>query len=84
MSPGSQSSAVTVIPKSTSTNYFTVETRKRGAGGRSRQLVPRKSIDTFGQRTSQYHGVTRFIYIICTLSLNFFQFNIQCDIAIRI
>ncbi|GLJ43549.1 hypothetical protein SUGI_0905920 [Cryptomeria japonica] len=59
MSPGSQSSAVTVIPQSTNTDCVTVETRKRGAGGRSRQPVPRKSIDTFGQRTSQYRGVTR-------------------------
>ena len=64
-------SAITVIPQSTSTDCVTVETKKRGSGVRSRQLVPRKSIDTFGQRTSQYHGVTRFIYIICTLSLKF-------------
>ncbi|KAH9297511.1 hypothetical protein KI387_029193, partial [Taxus chinensis] len=59
MSPGSQSSAVTVIPQSTSADCVVVETRKRVAGGRSRQPVPRKSIDTFGQRTSQYRGVTR-------------------------
>jgi AP2-like factor (ANT lineage) len=26
-----------------------------------REPVPRKSIDTFGQRTSQYRGVTRYI-----------------------
>lgn len=27
------------------------------------ESVPRRSIDTFGQRTSIYRGVTRFIYI---------------------
>ena len=37
MSHGSQSSVVTVTPQSTSTDCVTVETRKRGAGGRSRQ-----------------------------------------------
>ncbi|XP_017232686.1 AP2-like ethylene-responsive transcription factor AIL1 [Daucus carota subsp. sativus] len=35
------------------------QTRKRGAGKSNREVVPRKSIDTFGQRTSQYRGVTR-------------------------
>ena len=39
MSHGSQSSVVTIIPQSTSTNCVTVETRKRGEGGRSRQLM---------------------------------------------
>lgn len=36
--------------------------RKRPAVGKTlgaREPVPRKSIDTFGQRTSQYRGVTR-------------------------
>ncbi|KAI9160200.1 hypothetical protein LWI28_006080 [Acer negundo] len=39
-----------------------VDNRKRSAVGKSavsREPVPRKSIDTFGQRTSQYRGVTR-------------------------
>nr|BAE48515.1 AINTEGUMENTA-like protein [Ginkgo biloba] len=60
MSPGSQSSSVT-MPQSTSTECVAVETRKRGPGSKSgsRHPVPRKSIDTFGQRTSQYRGVTR-------------------------
>ncbi|GMH03807.1 hypothetical protein Nepgr_005646 [Nepenthes gracilis] len=37
------------------------ESRKRAAGKtlNGREPVPRKSIDTFGQRTSQYRGVTR-------------------------
>lgn len=29
-----------------------------------KQIVHRKSIDTFGQRTSQYRGVTRFIFVL--------------------
>ncbi|KAJ1401053.1 DNA-binding domain superfamily [Sesbania bispinosa] len=36
------------------------DTRKRSlAKSHAREPVPRKSIDTFGQRTSQYRGVTR-------------------------
>ncbi|XP_044495925.1 AP2-like ethylene-responsive transcription factor AIL1 [Mangifera indica] len=36
------------------------DTRKRAVGKTlAREPVPRKSIDTFGQRTSQYRGVTR-------------------------
>ncbi|OIW11800.1 hypothetical protein TanjilG_21134 [Lupinus angustifolius] len=36
------------------------DTRKRSiAKAQAREPVPRKSIDTFGQRTSQYRGVTR-------------------------
>lgn len=36
------------------------DTRKRSmAKSQAREPVPRKSIDTFGQRTSQYRGVTR-------------------------
>ncbi|XP_065867853.1 AP2-like ethylene-responsive transcription factor AIL1 [Euphorbia lathyris] len=35
-------------------------TRKRSVGkSLTREPIPRKSIDTFGQRTSQYRGVTR-------------------------
>lgn len=49
-----------------------VDTKKRGQskslsnGGR--ELVPRKSLDTFGQRTSQYRGVTK--YVCLSLSQN--------------
>ncbi|GKV00811.1 hypothetical protein SLEP1_g13435 [Rubroshorea leprosula] len=36
------------------------DTRKRSVGkSQTKDPVPRKSIDTFGQRTSQYRGVTR-------------------------
>jgi AP2-like factor (ANT lineage) len=36
--------------------------KKRGTGkGGQKQPVHRKSIDTFGQRTSQYRGVTRLV-----------------------
>ncbi|KAF1893633.1 hypothetical protein Lal_00002137 [Lupinus albus] len=62
MSPGSQSSCVT-IPRQISpsgTDSVVVETKKRGSGKLGqKQPVHRKSIDTFGQRTSQYRGVTR-------------------------
>ncbi|PPD76499.1 hypothetical protein GOBAR_DD26579 [Gossypium barbadense] len=63
MSPGSQSSCVTgsqqISPSGT--DYAAVlETKKRGPEKvDQKQIVHRKSIDTFGQRTSQYRGVTR-------------------------
>ncbi|RYQ88780.1 hypothetical protein Ahy_B09g095772 isoform D [Arachis hypogaea] len=41
-------------------NQVDDDTRKRSiAKSQGREPVPRKSIDTFGQRTSQYRGVTR-------------------------
>ncbi|CAL0323723.1 unnamed protein product [Lupinus luteus] len=59
MSPGSQSSCVT-IPSGTTTDSVAIETKKRGSAKLGqKQPVHRKSIDTFGQRTSQYRGVTR-------------------------
>ncbi|KAJ8439732.1 hypothetical protein Cgig2_009556 [Carnegiea gigantea] len=68
MSPGSQSSCVTVSHQITPTSMAAecvgiMETRKR-VGERinqssNKQIVHRKSLDTFGQRTSQYRGVTR-------------------------
>ncbi|XAR51398.1 hypothetical protein NMG60_11006014 [Bertholletia excelsa] len=62
MSPGSQSSCVTgsqqISPAMT--ECVGVETKKRGSEKlEQKQIVHRKSIDTFGQRTSQYRGVTR-------------------------
>ncbi|XP_068657618.1 AP2-like ethylene-responsive transcription factor ANT [Aristolochia californica] len=59
MSPGSQSSCVTA-PQQLSAECVAIDTKKR-AGGKmgQKQPVHRKSIDTFGQRTSQYRGVTR-------------------------
>ncbi|XP_011017079.1 PREDICTED: AP2-like ethylene-responsive transcription factor ANT [Populus euphratica] len=62
MSPGSQSSCIT-IPRQmspTGAECAAIETKKRGpAKVGQKQPVHRKSIDTFGQRTSQYRGVTR-------------------------
>lgn len=62
MSPGSQSSCVTA-PRQispTGAECVAIETKKRGSGKvAQKQPVHRKSIDTFGQRTSQYRGVTR-------------------------
>ena len=64
MSPGSQSSCVTA-PRQispTATECVAMETKKRGPGKvGQKQPVHRKSIDTFGQRTSQYRGVTRSV-----------------------
>ncbi|XP_043711707.1 AP2-like ethylene-responsive transcription factor ANT isoform X2 [Telopea speciosissima] len=62
MSPGSQSSCVTAPQhiSPTATESVAMETKKRGSGKvGQKQPVHRKSIDTFGQRTSQYRGVTR-------------------------
>ncbi|RDX92684.1 AP2-like ethylene-responsive transcription factor AIL1 [Mucuna pruriens] len=57
MSPGSQSSCVTAPSV---TDSVSVDAKKRGHGKLGqKQPVHRKSIDTFGQRTSQYRGVTR-------------------------
>ncbi|KAL3690277.1 hypothetical protein R1sor_016586 [Riccia sorocarpa] len=68
MSPGSQSSNSLAATGAQSgangasiTSDGSPETRKRGAGARagSKEASPRKSIDTFGQRTSVFRGVTR-------------------------
>ncbi|KAK1293185.1 AP2-like ethylene-responsive transcription factor ANT [Acorus calamus] len=65
MSPGSQSSCVTApqqisIAATAPSECLALETKKRGNGKvGQKQPVHRKSIDTFGQRTSQYRGVTR-------------------------
>ncbi|XP_071711446.1 AP2-like ethylene-responsive transcription factor ANT [Rutidosis leptorrhynchoides] len=53
MSPGSQSSSC-VTDK-----FLVVETKKRDASKVQKLPVHRKSLDTFGQRTSQFRGVTR-------------------------
>ncbi|CAN6721799.1 unnamed protein product [Malus baccata var. baccata] len=64
MSPGSQSSCVTaprqISPTQTECAVAVTDTKKRGCGKLGqKQPVHRKSIDTFGQRTSQFRGVTR-------------------------
>lgn len=65
MSPGSQSSCVTTAPStqqiSASNEIGAADTGKKRGLDRAgqKQTVHRKSIDTFGQRTSQYRGVTR-------------------------
>ena len=70
MSPGSQSSCVTA-PRQispTGAECVAMETKKRGSGKvAQKQPVHRKSIDTFGQRTSQYRGVTRSVHILFLL-----------------
>ncbi|CAL9775072.1 unnamed protein product [Musa acuminata subsp. burmannicoides] len=62
MSPGSQSSCVTAPAQiSSTTERMAFDTTKKMRSGKEcqKQPVHRKSIDTFGQRTSQYRGVTR-------------------------
>ncbi|KAF8388740.1 hypothetical protein HHK36_025420 [Tetracentron sinense] len=57
MTPGSHSGVAGVSPPPVTEN------RKRPVGkSLPREPVPRKSIDTFGQRTSQYRGVTRWVF----------------------
>ncbi|GER31008.1 integrase-type DNA-binding superfamily protein [Striga asiatica] len=64
MSPGSQSSCVTGsqshVVQPAVVDCMGLENKKRGPEKvDQKQIVHRKSIDTFGQRTSQYRGVTR-------------------------
>ncbi|KAM7520375.1 hypothetical protein LguiB_019337 [Lonicera macranthoides] len=59
MSPGSQTSCVSRQISPAVTDCVTMDTKKRGSEKvEQKQIVHRKSIDTFGQRTSQYRGVT--------------------------
>lgn len=62
MTPGSQSSSITgslrISPPVT--DCIAIDTKKRGPEKvDQKKIVHRKSLDTFGQRTSQYRGVTR-------------------------
>ncbi|CAN0917740.1 AP2-like ethylene-responsive transcription factor ANT [Linum grandiflorum] len=65
MSPGSQSSCVSTVSQITTPiaecGVMVADNKKRGCEkvDQKKQIVHRKSIDTFGQRTSQYRGVTR-------------------------
>ncbi|KAL8472856.1 hypothetical protein ACS0TY_029249 [Phlomoides rotata] len=61
MSPGSQSSCVTGSQSTALVECMGAqENKKRGPEKvDQKQIVHRKSLDTFGQRTSQYRGVTR-------------------------
>lgn len=78
MSPGSQSSCVTASRQisPSGTECLAMETKKRGPGKVSqKQPVHRKSIDTFGQRTSQYRGVTRFVATVPLTPLRFHSWS---------
>lgn len=65
---GSQSSSITMqvgAHADAVTEYVATDgSKKRGGGGgnagQKQAVVHRKSIDTFGQRTSKYRGVTRY------------------------
>lgn len=76
ISPGSQSSSITVpseISASGIVNSVAVEGKKRGSSKLGqKQPVHRKSIDTFGQRTSQYRGVTRLVIFTSSENLSFY------------
>lgn len=66
MNPGSQSSCVSPRQISpTGLECVAIESKKRASGKvAQKQPVHRKSIDTFGQRTSQYRGVTRSVHFL--------------------
>ncbi|XP_074365943.1 AP2-like ethylene-responsive transcription factor ANT [Apium graveolens] len=56
ISPGSQSSAISP----SDSHCLATQTKKKGSAKMgTKQPAHRKSIDTFGKRTSQYRGVTR-------------------------
>lgn len=81
MSPGSQSSCVTGSQQQQQqispivTECLGMETKKRGCDKvEQKQIVHRKSIDTFGQRTSQYRGVTRFRFFFSRSLFSFIYF----------
>ncbi|XP_010556486.1 PREDICTED: AP2-like ethylene-responsive transcription factor ANT [Tarenaya hassleriana] len=67
MSPGSQSSSCVTVPRqrhnSSPNECLTIQDPKKNMMTpkvtTQKQTVHRKSIETFGQRTSQYRGVTR-------------------------
>lgn len=68
MSPGSQTSCVSRQISPAATVCVAMDTKKRGSEKvEQKQIVHRKSIDTFGQRTSQYRGVTRLVSLHVSL-----------------
>lgn len=80
-----QSLSLTMSPSSSSQNgcggfavpamvQVAADSRKRAVGKsqQAKEPVPRKSIDTFGQRTSQFRGVTR--YYTKSISILLFAF----------
>lgn len=80
MSPSSQSSCVTSSQRTSPAvidNSVALDTKKRGLEKfEQKQIVHRKSIDTFGQRTSQYRGVTRLVLFSSFLVFCLFYFSL--------
>lgn len=71
MSTGSQSSStLPLLNANATTESCTSDGKLDAQTGGAIESVPRKSIDTFGQRTSIYRGVTRLINLISYLSLS--------------
>lgn len=65
ISPGSQSSTITAQREisPTDSHCLAKQTKKKGSAKMgAKQPAHRKSIDTFGKRTSQYRGVTRLVH----------------------
>lgn len=78
MSPSSQSSCVTSSHRTSPAviDSVAMDTKKRGPEKvDQKQIIHRKSIDTFGQRTSQYRGVTRFVFFCVNRSNMFMYFE---------
>lgn len=75
MSPQSQPGSIASSQQIADTiaECIALETKKRGVDNcNQKKIVHRKSLDTFGQRTSQYRGVTRsldfsFLFLFLTL-----------------
>ncbi|KVH87693.1 AP2/ERF domain-containing protein [Cynara cardunculus var. scolymus] len=62
MSPGCSQSSSCVTGSQQQITTVVMDSKKRGSekvDQQQKQIVHRKSLDTFGQRTSQYRGVTR-------------------------
>lgn len=79
MSPTSQEHGLGAI----STLQQVDDNRKRSNGKslQAKEPVPRKSIDTFGQRTSQFRGVTRYLFLVLIfIFIYLFPFLNLCSI----
>ncbi|XP_074589606.1 AP2-like ethylene-responsive transcription factor AIL1 [Curcuma longa] len=59
MGPGFQTCSHEIVPTEESLLEATTDLNCSNGKSSAHELIPRKSIETFGQRTSQYRGVTR-------------------------
>ncbi|KVI02736.1 AP2/ERF domain-containing protein [Cynara cardunculus var. scolymus] len=72
MSFGCSQSQQQIIPPANVTDCVVLDSKKRGSEkvDQQKQIVHRKSLDTFGQRTSQYRGVTSFVMWVFSESVS--------------